>query len=94
MSSLREKIIAKLNERGAVLPCARCGRNKYALLDDLTRIDQQKNMAVVSFGGPSIPCAVVVCENCGNVSLHAIGALGLMKEIEPPQEQTSGGSNE
>jgi hypothetical protein len=94
MSTLREKIIAKLNERGASLPCSRCGRQKFALLDDLARIDQQKDMSVVRFGGPSVPCAIVVCENCGNVSFHAMGALGLMAEISPPEENKNGGNNE
>jgi hypothetical protein len=94
MTTLREKIIAKLNERGALLPCSRCGKNKFALLDDIARIDQQKNMSVVSFGGPSVPCATVVCENYGNVSLHALGALGLMAEVSPPEEKKNGGSNE
>ena len=93
MSNLRDKIIAKLNERGAMQPCARCGKQKFALLDDITRVDQQKDMSVINLGGPSIPCATVVCENCGNVSLHGLGALGLMAEISPP-EKKNGGSNE
>lgn len=75
-------------------PCARCGRQKFALLDGFARIDQQTDMSTVSFGGPTVPCAIIACENCGNVTLHALGALGLLAEIAPPEEKKNGGTNE
>jgi len=57
-------------------------------------LDAKDAWSVVRFGGPSVPCAIVVCENCGNVSFHAMGALGLMAEISPPEENKNGGNNE
>jgi hypothetical protein len=36
---------------------------------------------------------MVACTNCGNVSFHAIGALGLMDELKKP-EKPKGESNE
>jgi hypothetical protein len=36
---------------------------------------------------------MVACANCGNLSLHAIGVLGLMDEVKKP-EKPKGESNE
>jgi hypothetical protein len=93
MSNIKERIIKELQSRGARLPCSRCGHNQFTLLDDFARIDQQKDFQNISLGGPAIPCAMVACTNCGNVSFHAIGALGLMDELKKP-EKPKGESNE
>lgn len=93
MTSIKERIIAELEKRGAKLPCSRCGHREFALLDDFARIDQQKNFSNVSLGGPAIPCAMVACRNCGNVNLHALGVLGMMDEVTKT-ENPKGGSSE
>jgi hypothetical protein len=93
MSSLKERIIAELEKRGAKLPCSRCGHRQFGLLDDFARIDQQSDFKNISLGGPAIPCVMVACNNCGNISFHAVGVLGLMDEVTK-NETPKGGSNE
>lgn len=93
MSSIRDRIIKELEKRGAKLPCSRCGHNQFSLLDDFGRVDLQKNFNNISLGGPAIPCAMAACNNCGNVSFHALGALGLMDEVnkaEPEKAESNG----
>lgn len=94
MSPLRQKIIDALNARGAMRPCSCCGKQKFALLDGFSRIHQQTDPSTVNLGGPTVPCAVVICENCGNVNLHALGALGLLSEFSQAEEKKNGGNNE
>ena len=95
MSNIRNRIKEELGKRGAVLPCARCGQNKFGLMEDFARVEQQKNFQNITLGGPSVPCAVVICENCGNISLHALGALGMMDAVSPKEEEEEKGeSNE
>lgn len=93
MSNFRGKIIKELEKRGAIKPCSRCSHNKFTLLGDLARVDQQKDFKSVRLGGNAIPCAMVACSNCGNVSFHAIGILGLMDELTKPEEE-KGDSND
>lgn len=78
----RAQIIAKFNERKAVLPCHRCGQQKFSLVDEFANIMLQKEVGGgLVIGGPTVPAAIVVCDNCGAITYHALGALGLL----PPQ---------
>jgi ribosomal protein L37E len=95
MASIRERIIKELEERGANLPCSRCGHNQFSLLEDFARIDLQKDFKNISLGGPAVPCAMVGCNKCGNISFHALGALALMDEVNRiGPEKPKGASNE
>ncbi len=80
LSEKQKKIMAALKDKGAILPCPRCGKQDFTLLDDYTTLAIQKNFDNIVIGGPSIPSAVVICSNCGYISLHAIGALGLLEK--------------
>ena len=82
----RQKIIKALQEHGAKLPCPRCGSNFFSLLDGYFNQTIQESLKGMVLGGPSIPSVVVVCNQCGYLSQHALGALGLL-----PQEKTEGG---
>lgn len=73
-----EEIIGKLSEKGANHPCARCGKEDFELITT-TLVPIQVKMGITSVGGESIPAAVVACSNCGNLSYHALGALGLLE---------------
>lgn len=95
MASIRERIIKELEARGVKLPCSRCGHNQFSLLEDFARIDLQSDFKNISLGGPAVPCAMVACNKCGNISFHALGALGLMDEVNKPEtEKPKGASNE
>ena len=76
----RDKIIAVLTEKGAVLPCPRCGKSKFATLEGYFNPTVQKDLNTYVVGGDSIPSTVVICTNCGFMSQHALGALGLLPD--------------
>jgi hypothetical protein len=38
--------------------------------------------ASLVLGGPTIPVAIAACNNCGAITFHALGALGLLKKEE------------
>lgn len=75
-----EGSIRRKNGKG--LTCPMCTGNSFVLGEDFVRIDVQQDFKSVSLGGPSIPAAIVVCDNCGFISHHALGVLkvGPMKE--------------
>jgi len=76
-----KKAIDILTSKGATQPCTRCGNIKFSVLDGYFRYDVQLELdGSINFGGPHIPCLAVACDNCGNISMHALGALGLLPE--------------
>ena len=78
---VKDKIAQKLAERGAVQACPRCGHPNFSLLDGFINLPLNKEVTGdVIIGGPQVPCAVVGCNNCGNLSYHALGALGMLPE--------------
>jgi hypothetical protein len=75
----KQKIAKRIEEKGALKPCARCGQQKFSLLDGFASIPLSQEISNnVIIGGPSVPCAVIVCANCGHIDFHALGALGLL----------------
>ena len=85
----RNTIIKILEERGVLLPCPRCSKNEFELLDGYFNQPIQGALPGMVLGGPSVPSIGVVCKNCGFISQHALGALGLMPESksEPHKEE-------
>jgi ribosomal protein L37E len=79
----KDAIIKALAERGANLPCPRCGNEAFTLLDGyFNQIIQEQPKGIV-LGGRTIPSIVVACKRCGFLSQHAIGVLGLLPKEEP-----------
>jgi hypothetical protein len=77
----KQKIAQRLQEKGAVKPCSRCGHPKFSLLDGFVSFPMSQEISNnVVIGGPSVPCAVVACDNCGHMEFHALGAIGLLNE--------------
>jgi len=75
----RSQVLKLLDERKADKPCHRCGHESFSLLDEGTNIYLKKSIDNAQIvGGPSVPVAIAVCNNCGAVTFHAIGALGLL----------------
>jgi hypothetical protein len=58
-----------------------CGHNKFVLADGFFNNSVQTNFeAALVLGGPSIPTIALICSNCGFISQHALGVLGLLEE--------------
>lgn len=78
----RDEIAKKLMERGANNPCQRCGRTNFVVVDGFSNLPLQTDFdGSVVIGGPSIPITIVACSNCGAITPHALGALGLLPQV-------------
>ncbi len=79
----REKIAGLLQGKGATNPCHRCGHTSFAVLEGYSNLILQDDIGRgIVIGGPSVPVALVACSNCGAITLHALGALGLLPQKE------------
>lgn len=76
----KERIVNALRERGAVLPCPRCGNRNFVLLDGYFYHTLQFELPSISLGGAGVPTIAIACTNCGFLSEHALGALGVLPE--------------
>ena len=74
----KDKIIAKLVERGVVLPCPRCGNQSFVMVDGYFTHSVSSEIGSIVLGGPTVPSVVTACTKCGFLSQHALGALGLL----------------
>lgn len=82
----QKEVEEKLTQKGALNVCHRCGHGNFAILEGFSSLFLQpdlSNIGGVTIGGPVVPVVYVACQNCGAITPHAIGALGLL-----PQEMT------
>lgn len=91
----KKVIIDRLTERvkktGRGFNCPMCNNPHFVLLDSYLRNDIQEDLTSVVLGGPSIPATAIICSNCGFISQHALGVLGLMPPIPTPVAESKGG---
>lgn len=79
----RERIVQELDKRGVNNRCPRCAENRLTLLDDYAcPVTVNESMGINL--GQIIPCAAILCVNCGYVTLHALGILGLVPKGPSP----------
>ncbi|MCP4049661.1 MAG: hypothetical protein GY730_03030 [bacterium] len=79
----REEIANKLKDKGATKACHRCNKNHFSVLDGYSNLILQDDLSKgLVIGGPSVPVALLACNNCGAITSHALGALGLLKDKE------------
>lgn len=75
------EIAKKLKEQNALLPCSRCGGTSFTIINSYTKLNLDSHLdGSVRIGGDIIPTCMVVCDNCGAITMHALGALGLMNK--------------
>lgn len=75
----RDKIVEILEQKNANKPCHRCGNDQFALIEDYSNIILQKEIGgSLVLGGPAVPVVLIACGNCGAITFHALGALGLL----------------
>ena len=79
------KIVDVLNKRIPDMTCPMCKHKKFVLADGYFNNGIQTDFNSISIGGPSIPTIPIICENCGFVSQHALGLLGLLPKNETPK---------
>jgi hypothetical protein len=82
----KDKIVKALTEKGVRLPCPRCGNQRFTLVDGYFSEPIQGELGGIVLGGPTIPSIVTICTQCGFISQHALGALGLLPKEEENNE--------
>lgn len=70
-----------LESRGVRLPCPRCGQGRFSIVGE-SYISIQETPGTLVIGGPTIPTIIIACDNCGYVTQHAKGPLGLLKGVQ------------
>ena len=72
----------KLESLGASPICPYCGKSKWTLPPEAALIPQWTNV----FPAPGVPATVLICVNCGNIRMHALGILNMLPS-EPKEGQ-------
>lgn len=80
-SAQQAQIVHRLRELGATLPCPRCAASSFALVKKLSAIPVDPELSVPGVDGLALPAALLVCNQCGFLSSHALTVLGLADEI-------------
>ncbi len=78
----KKKIVEALEKRKHGLTCPMCQNKNFIMADGYFNNNMQTDFGSFSIGGPAIPTIAIVCSNCGFVSQHALGVLGLLPKEE------------
>lgn len=76
----KQKIVQELNKKfsSSGVRCPMCGNTHFVIADGYFNTFLQDNLNGFSMGGESIPSIAIICDKCGFMSMHALGALGLL----------------
>ena len=78
----KAQLIRALTERLAKYAkpsvCPMCGHAHFTIADAYLSNTLQTDFNSVTLGGPSIPSLAIICTNCGFISQHSLGILGLL----------------
>lgn len=77
MNEFQIQVEKTITEKGATAPCQRCGNKDLAVVPNHIKIVLQNKPKEINLSGDYIPCAMVICVNCGNIVLHALKGLGV-----------------
>lgn len=78
----KQKIASILSSKISHLECPMCHKNNFVILDGYFNLPINANYKGVVLGGPTIPAIGIVCANCGFISQHALGVLGLLNNAD------------
>jgi len=90
-SDQKIRIKEEIDKRIRTLTCPMCQNKSFVMADGYLYATMQSDLNSLSIGGPGIPAAGIICNNCGFISQHALGILGLLppeqnkKTVEPKQ---------
>ncbi|MDR0891586.1 MAG: hypothetical protein LBN24_03135 [Mediterranea sp.] len=72
----RSRYIKLLTERGANLPCPRCGHNHFTIVAGYTYYPVTEAKGEIVLGGTTtVPAILVICSKCGAIFPHALGTF-------------------
>ncbi len=85
----RKKIIDILNQRIGQSICPICHKGHFSIVDGYSSIMLANNYHEINLGGSVLPYVMLVCDNCGFISQHALGSLGLLEKKEESPNKTN-----
>ena len=80
--NFQHKVLEALNKNKINANCEVCGQNNWSVADQAVTLLVSNLKGGISLPPPNIPSAALVCNNCGNVRLVALGVLGLLDQKE------------
>lgn len=83
----KAEIIKVLSEKGVTALCPMCGNKNFVVADAYFNNSLQDSPGAIHIGGSSIPTIPIICTNCGFVSQHALGVLGLLSKPEEKRDE-------
>lgn len=75
----KQTIQASLQKKG-FSACPICRQSNWQMAEDLVHAPTTSLSGGMALGGPHVPMAQIICTNCGFVSHHAVGVLGIRLE--------------
>ncbi len=77
-ANFKELLIQALRDRGANAICEVCTKNNWAVIDQAVSVQVTDLSGSWQMPPPQIPSGGLVCNNCGNIRIFALGVLGLL----------------
>jgi hypothetical protein len=74
----KERIKAEVLKKIPNLTCPMCQNKNFTMAEGYFSNTMQTDFSSFSIGGQAIPTIGIICNNCGFVSQHALGILGLL----------------
>ena len=71
----KESLLSRINGRQIICPI--CGGTHFSIPEQMSNIFIGDNFDGIQIG-QSIPCGMIICEQCGHIHFFALGALGLL----------------
>jgi hypothetical protein len=84
-------VLEALKSHGAMTACPRCANANFLLLDGYTQITLHRDRPTENLSKANlVPAVSMACMQCGFISTHALGALGLLQRFESQAARTEG----
>lgn len=74
----KRRIAEILNQRVGHFVCPPCHKGRSSLVDGYSSNTLGDSYHAVTIGGTIMPYVMLVCDNCGFISHHALGTLALL----------------
>jgi hypothetical protein len=74
----QQKVIEALGNKKINVVCELCSKNNWAVADQPVSLPITDLSGSLRIPTPQIPVAALICNNCGNVRIFALGVLGLL----------------
>lgn len=78
----RKKIIDFFGEKVEKFDCPICHKGHFSIVDGYSNHVLSTDYHEIALSGKILPFIMLVCDNCGFVSYHALGTLGLLNNSD------------